>query len=155
MSAFIRLGLLGLAAAACLASGSSSDRSPPPQGPPPQQGQPPPGQGGPGWWCHNEQANTGRIASQCRPAMDACESERASAEAAGLAVSTCAQVPQVACFQLAAASAPPPGGPAGAGPGAAGAAGEWCAASLEDCEFWKGIDVQKNGSSGQRCAWKR
>ena len=137
----IRLGVLALAAAACLASASSNQSAPPPQ--PPPQGQPPAAQGGqPGWWCHNEQGPNGRIASQCRPAMDACDSERASAEAAGLAVSTCAQVPQVACFQL-------------SGDTAGGAAAEWCAASLEDCEFWKGLDVAKNGSAGQRCGWRR
>ena len=144
-----RLAVLGLAAWLCLASASSNESQRPPAQPPPGGGpgagqQAGPRPGGAGWWCHNEQAQSGatagKIASQCRPAQDACESERASAETSGLAVSPCAQVPQVACFHL------------GNDPAAAA---QWCAASLDDCEFWKRLDEQKNGAIGQRCDWLR
>lgn len=132
---YARGAILLLAILACLgSSGSSKDRR---QDPGPPGYGPQPGAGG--YWCHNEQAASG-LHSQCRPAYDACEQERQAAEADGLAVSGCAQVPQVACFQLGADPAP---------------AAEWCAASLEDCEFWRQIDEQKNGSAGQRCAWRQ
>jgi hypothetical protein len=127
----VRLLVLLAAALTCLASsGSNESRRDPGTGP----------TGSGGMWCHNEQGPTGKIASQCRATPEACESERASAQAGGLAVSSCAQVPQVACFQLGGDPAP---------------AAEWCAASFEDCEFWKHLDEQKNGPSGQRCDWRR
>jgi hypothetical protein len=133
MMSTLRVLLLALAMLACLASGGSKESRKDP-------GTAPPGQGASGWWCHNEQGPTGKMVSQCRPAQNACDSERGAAQAESLAVSECAQVPQVACFQLG-------GDPAGAA--------EWCAASLEDCEFWKRIDEQKNGVAGQRCDWRR
>ena len=134
MMSTVRVVVLALAALACLASSGSSSSSKQPGTTPPG------GQGASGWWCHNEQGPTGKIASQCRPAQNACESERGAAQAEGLAVSECAQVPQVACFQLGGDPAP---------------AAEWCAASVEDCDFWKRIDEQKNGAGGQRCDWRR
>jgi len=120
-----RLALLALACIACLASsGSNSNRRADP--------------GPNGWWCHNEQSAQGQIASMCRPDQNACESERAAAESGGLAVSTCAQVAQVACFQIGGDPSPQ---------------AEWCAASLDDCEFWRSRDLRKNGQGGQSCAW--
>lgn len=130
MTSLVRVGLLALATVACVGSGGSNQSPSNPATAPPAAG----------WWCHNEQGPTGKIASQCRPAENACDSERGSAQASGLATSECAQVPQVACFQLGGDPAP---------------AAEWCAASLEDCEFWKTVDEQKNGAAGQRCDWKR
>jgi hypothetical protein len=128
---WFRLAALVVAAVACLASGSSSSSR--------REEKPPPGQAG-SWWCHNEQGPNGKIVSQCRPAQDACESERGAAQGDGLATSSCAQVPEVACFQLGGDPAP---------------ASEWCAATSDDCEFWKRIDESKNGLAGQRCDWRR
>jgi hypothetical protein len=51
----------------------------------------------------------------------------------------CQQASPVACFQLLGESNP---------------SQEMCAQTLEDCELWRTIDKDKNGQSGDACAWR-
>lgn len=81
-------------------------------------------------------------ASICRPTYDGCERERAEAGAQGLGSTDCVATSPVACFPLAGG---PPADPAG---------GEWCAATLEDCERWRQVDESRGGPPAPACAWK-
>lgn len=94
--------------------------------------------GGAAYACHSEQGPSG-VRSQCRPRQEDCDAERNAATSLGLAVSACVQVARVACFQLGGDPSPQ---------------ASWCAATHEDCQFWRNIDVAKNGDGGQRCDWR-
>ena len=119
--------LIGLAVIAC----ASAARDPAAPGP---------GQGllGGAYFCHTERS-AASAASMCRPSREHCEAERAAAGGQGLDTSACVQVTPVSCFQLGNDPAP---------------AAEWCAATLDDCELWRGIDLGKNGVTGASCAWR-
>jgi hypothetical protein len=124
----LRASLLGVAIFFCAASASTSQESgPPTMGP-----------GGPGggWFCHNAQGPTGKVASMCRPSAEDCERERQASADDGLKTSVCAAVSPVFCFQ--ALQDPTP-------------AAAWCAATVEDCEYWREVDRQKNQSSPPAC----
>ena len=122
----VALALVVLAAAASSSSESASRGPQAPTG------------GGPVYACHSEQGPSG-VRSQCRPRPEDCEAERGAATSLGLSVSACVPVARVACFQL------------GGDPSPQAA---WCAATHDDCQFWRNIDVAKNGDGGQRCDWR-
>ena len=88
------------------------------------------------YYCHTEGAlKTG--ASMCRPMREDCEDERTVASQENLTTSDCEQLSPVACFQLG---------------GWPDDAHEWCAGSLQDCELWRGLDMQKTGGASGDCA---
>lgn len=129
MKAAVRLAVL---LAAVLLSAASSRSS---EGPPPAYGGG--AAAGTGYFCHDE-SSEGAVASMCRPTREACESERQAAVGTGLQATECLQRSPVACFQLG---------------GDPGGAAEWCAATLEDCDYWLRVDREKNGDTGQSCQW--
>lgn len=131
----LRAALLALAAFASLASSSSSTGSRPASNP--SAWEPPPGSTPGIYWCHNVRSNAGS-SSLCFAQFDRCERERQVAAADGLFTTYCMQASPVACFQLGGDPSP---------------AQEMCATTLEDCELWRTIDQDKNGSTGASCGW--
>jgi hypothetical protein len=107
--------------------------APPPRQPPPYYGTPTPYGGAREHACTDLASATTR-GSICFPDLARCEEERRRAANDGLEAQPCRPQSPVACF--------------------AGAAGELCAASVEDCELLRLIDRDKSGSTGPACAWR-
>ncbi len=161
-STLVRATLLALAALASLAS--AEPRNPPPAYPyggagPDPYGQPyPPAPGestAPGAGTGSAPPQVGgapgqdycftlstpqTTTSMCSVGFGACERQRNAAKADGQQASECVPWSPVACFQLGADPSP---------------ASRFCAANLEDCELWRHLDEQKNGKTGDACAWKQ
>jgi hypothetical protein len=78
--------------------------------------------------------------SICASGFGGCERQRQAAEADGQTTTQCVPWQRVACFQLGGDPTP---------------ASRFCAANLEDCEIWRGVDQQQNGTTGAACAWKQ
>jgi hypothetical protein len=78
--------------------------------------------------------------SICAVGFGGCERQRQGAITDGQTTSDCVPWSPVACFQLGGDPSP---------------AQRFCAANLEDCEMWRGLDQAKNGGSGAACAWKQ
>jgi hypothetical protein len=156
----LRTVLLALAALAAVASNAQPD--PPAQYPYPGQqpyggqgpyaGQPPPQQAGEGGGAQPGAAGGApgqdycfslstpqTTSSICAVGFGACERQRQGAVADGQKTTDCVPWSPVACFQLGADPSP---------------AARFCAANLEDCELWRRIDKEKNGTTGDACAWK-
>lgn len=75
--------------------------------------------------------------SQCAAGQPACEQLRQGAVGDGITTSACVTWSPVACFQLGGDPSP---------------RSEMCAANVDDCEVWRSIDKQKNGTTGDACA---
>ena len=129
---FLRIAILGAALLAAAASSSTRSET---GAPGPAPGQPYHG----GYQCHAIYSQGNASATQCFSTPERCQRERQAAQQQGLQGSLCADTTPVACFQLG---------------GDANPSNEMCASSLEDCELWRRIDLQKNGSTGEPCAWK-
>jgi hypothetical protein len=168
--AFARAALLAAAAFAALASNAQPD--PPAQYPPAYPGQQPYGSdgsgyggggayGGGGYGGASPLANlagggqTGGAPGQdycftlstpqtttsiCGVGFGACERQRQAAASDGQSTTDCVPWSPVACFQLGADPSPE---------------ARFCAANLDDCELWRRIDREKNGTTGDACAWKQ
>ena len=144
----LRSLVLAVAALGALASSAPQDR---------QQGYPPPYQqpyADPNAGAYGGQAYGGApgqdycfslttprtTTSICGNGFGPCERQRQDAIADGDQTTECVPWQPVACFQLGGDPAP---------------ASRFCAANLEDCELWRTVDQQKNGSTGGACAWKQ
>jgi hypothetical protein len=77
--------------------------------------------------------------SLCFATIDRCESERTASVADGAQSSPCRSLAPVSCFQLGGSQNP---------------SMEMCAESQEDCELWRTIDQDKNGTTGDSCTWR-
>jgi hypothetical protein len=153
----VRISLLGLAV---VAAAASTDTPSQPQYPygyggyPQQQpgyyspaadgdagpGAPAPTSGAPGQDYCFTLSTAKTTTSICAVGFGGCERQRQGAIADGQTTSECVPWSPVACFQLGGDPAP---------------AQRFCAANLEDCEMWRGLDQAKNGGSGDACAWKQ
>lgn len=132
MKSLARVAILVAAAALSVASGTSgSDRRPDPA--------PGLGGGGAAYHCHAVQGETGVRSSICRATPEECEREREASAAAGLRTSVCTPVSPVACFPLWGDPSP---------------ASEWCAATYDECDYWREVDRQKNQSEPPACEWR-
>ena len=79
--------------------------------------------------------------SICAVGFGGCERQRQGAIADGQQTSDCVPWSPVACFQLGGDPSPTQ---------------RFCAANLDDCELWRGLDQKKNGGQGgDPCAWKQ
>jgi hypothetical protein len=139
MTSFVRVGLLAVAAFVSLAS-SSNRSSTTSTSTYPQQGRwdPPPNSTPGVYWCHTLRSGE-YTGSLCFPEFDRCERERQTENAEGMYTMYCQQASPVACFQLGGDPNP---------------SQEMCGQTLEDCELWRTIDQDKNGGTGEPCAWK-
>jgi hypothetical protein len=123
----LRISVLGAALLFAAASMTSRTQSSP-------GGPPPTGIRGV-YQCHSLASASGS-ATQCFASAERCQAERQAAQAEGLRVSLCAEVSPVACFQLGGDPNP---------------SQEMCATTIEDCELWRAIDQNKNGTTGAAC----
>ena len=78
--------------------------------------------------------------SICTVGFGGCERPRQGAVSDGQTTSACVPWSPVACFQLGGDPSPQQ---------------RFCAANLEDCELWRGLDQKKNGGNSEPCAWKQ
>jgi hypothetical protein len=78
--------------------------------------------------------------SICTVGFGGCERQRQGAVNDGQTTSACVPWSPVACFQLGGDPKPEQ---------------RFCAANLEDCELWRGLDQKKNGGQSDPCAWKQ
>jgi hypothetical protein len=140
-----RTTLLALAAALSLASSMGQKKPPEPAVAPPTDLAPRPASApvvdsyDGHFWCHGLTAGESR-ASLCFPAQGRCERERQAAAQDGVETEPCAALDtQAACFQLGGDPNP---------------SQSMCARTVEDCQLWLQIDVEKNGPAAapQSCA---
>jgi hypothetical protein len=148
---FLRTSLLALAA---LAAAASTEPQSQPQYPyaQPQPGYysqtpgaegepgvaaPAPTSGAPGQDYCFTLATAKTTTSICTVGFGGCERQRQGAVADGQTTSECVPWSPVACFQLGGDPAPTQ---------------RFCAANLEDCETWRGLDQAQNGGTSAACA---
>jgi hypothetical protein len=151
--ALLRAALVARGAFAARASSTYSQQPPPPAYPPYGQAGEPGAPGAPGQAGQTPQASgapgqdycftlsTGQTTTSiCTVGFGGCERQRQSAQTDGQETTECVPWAPVACFQLAGDPAP---------------TARFCAANLEDCEVWRGVDQQQNGRTGDTCSWKQ
>jgi hypothetical protein len=91
------------------------------------------------YYCFTLQT-TQTTTSECAAGQPGCELLRQGFATDGMQTSACVAWSPVACFQLGGDPSPQ---------------NEMCAANKDDCEVWRSVDKQKNGTTGAECTTKQ